>query len=113
MKFNYSLTGQTSLALGFEVWIINNTGDSGILCATAPKSGTNLLSFTCQNSPLIGRYLNITRTRNYKENYLVLCEVVVWGTIATYIPTGNYFFNLISYLNMRCLSYKVNLISVS
>ena len=75
----------------------NNTEQ---ICATAemptymPPKGSTIVSLTCVQ-PLVGQYLRISRAQSVidslqdgKLNSLILCEVIVWGVIATYIRQG-------------------------
>ena len=69
------------------------------LCGTAPivnQPVEKLVYLQC-SSRLIGRYLKIERNKTeaallsktfITENYLVLCEIVVWGHLEIYKQTG-------------------------
>ena len=66
----------------------------GDICATAPKTGDNTVSLRC-GQPLVGQYLTISRAlgtitaaNGNNQNYLILCEVIIWGVSASYIKLG-------------------------
>ena len=86
-------------ALGYRVFVSKNFHNDRQLCATAPtkyRGPINPIQLTC-DKPLAGRYLIILRANNIfsgMRNYLVLCEVQVFGHPASYIKTGNtYYYN--------------------
>ena len=91
-------TGNTVFSLGYTASVGNNNMEQ--ICATAekptprPPRGSTIVSLTCVQ-PLVGQYLKISRAQSVidsltidKMNSLILCEVIVWGVIATYIRQG-------------------------
>ena len=67
---------------------------NGDICGTAPTAGGNIVSLRC-GQPLVGQYLKISRAQGIitaelgsRQNYLILCEVIVWGVSASYIKLG-------------------------
>ena len=79
-------------ALGYSVFVSLNPHDDSKLCAVASTTGSNnIVQLTC-HKPLVGQYLKISRANSVygkMHNYLVLCEVEVWGQPTSYIKTGN------------------------
>ena len=65
------------------VYVQNSTSETGTWCATYNKSYSVPLTLTCNNQPLIGRYLRIDKLNHCNNStgacYLSLCEVVVVG----------------------------------
>ena len=91
-------TGNSVLSLAYTASVGNNNTEQ--ICATAemptsrPPNGNTIVSLTCVQ-PLVGQYLRISRAQSVidllqekKHNNLILCEVIVWGVIATYIRQG-------------------------
>ena len=91
-------TGNPLFSLGYTASVSNNNIEQ--ICATAempksrPPNGNTIVSLTCVQ-PLVGQYLRISRAQSVidslqetKWNSLILCEVIVWGVIATYIRQG-------------------------
>ena len=91
-------TGNPVFSLGYTASVSNNNIEQ--ICATAeiptsrPSKGSTIVSLTCVQ-PLVGQYLTISRAQSVidslqadKGNSLILCEVIVWGVIATYIRQG-------------------------
>ena len=79
-------------ALGYSVFVSLNPHEDGAsqLCAVASTTVRSTVQLTCRK-PLVGQYLKITRENsvyNNMDNYLVLCEVEVWGQPTSYIKTG-------------------------
>ena len=91
-------TGNPVFSLGYTASVGYNNIEQ--MCATAekptsrPPQGSTIVSLTCVQ-PLVGQYLRISRAQSVidlfqenKWNSLILCEVIVWGVIATYIRQG-------------------------
>ena len=91
-------TGNPFFSLGYIASVGNNNSEQ--ICATAekptkiPPKGSTIVSLTCVQ-PLVGQYLRISRAQSVidslqadKWNSLILCEMIVWGVIATYIRQG-------------------------
>ena len=90
------LTGRSYFALGYTVSVVNNNEEATCAVAEKPTSngfqGNTIVSLTCKQ-PLVGQYLKISRAHSIissldNSNSLILCEVIVWGVIATYIRQG-------------------------
>ena len=89
-------TGRSLFALGYTVSVINNNEEETCAVAAKPTSKglheNTIVSLTCKQ-PLVGQYLKISRAHSVissldGSNSLILCEVIVWGVIATYIRQG-------------------------
>ena len=83
----FCLTGSPALSLGYIVKV----GNKEETCATAPVTGNNSVNLTC-GQPLVGQYLELSRKEGLVDsnggNYLILCEVIVWGVRVSYIKLG-------------------------
>ena len=95
----YSTDQQPDYSLGFSVYI-SEDNSSWTLCGLAPtktnKDKTSVIR-CLPTSGLRGRFLKMERSKSnaasvsktlQNDNYLVLCEVVVWGHAAEYIQTS-------------------------
>ena len=93
-----TFAGNPVFSLGYTASVGYNNREQ--MCATAkkptskPLKGSTIVSLSCVQ-PLVGQYLRISRAQSVidsfqedKQNSLILCEVIVWGVIATYIRQG-------------------------
>ena len=95
--------------MGFSVFA-SEDNKTWTKCGKAPQDNNPIdkpIDIQC-STPLTGRYLSIQRSKKDRfrldktdGNYLVLCEIVVWGHVAAY-KTGRIFkdHNCYSYYKM-------------